>query len=53
VLTLMDDAFACRNDSGGWSADRRRRAAEDLSLTADADLQVAALFSSAVHLIKV
>ena len=54
VLNLMDDAFACRD--GGWTQDRRRSIAQDLSLGSGSDdgqQQVSALFASAVHLIKV
>ena len=50
----MDDAFACRD--GGWTQDRRRSIAQELSLVSESDdgqQQVAALFVSAVHLIKV
>ena len=51
VVSLMDDAFARRD--AGWTTDRRRAVAHELSLAGDAELQVAALFASAVHLIKV
>lgn len=50
----MDDAFACRDE--GWTQDRRRRVAQDLSLASDTDdgqQQVTALYASAVHLIRV
>ena len=48
VARILDDAFACRLD--GWTRDRRKRVAQELSL--QSEQQVDELFASCRHVVK-